>query len=53
MHTIARIIDERIAAFTCSRCGQVVSVDARDAINQPDRNFSLACTCGHLNESVL
>ena len=53
MYTSVKIIDERDAVFTCARCKQVVRIEATDFIRQPDHKLNLACSCGHLNRSVI
>jgi hypothetical protein len=53
MYTSVRIIDEENAWFTCNHCHEVVRVATSDCIHQPNHTFDLACSCGHLNKSVI
>ena len=53
MYTSVQIIDEVNAVFTCIHCKQVVRVATSDFIHKPNHKFSLACSCGQLNRSVI
>jgi hypothetical protein len=53
MVTPVQIVDESVAVFLCSRCKQMVRIEVMDFVMQPAHQFDMACSCGHLNRTVI
>lgn len=53
MFATVRIIDEKVAVFTCKRCKQLVRIEASDFFYQPAHKLNLTCSCGHSNRAVI